>query len=144
MPNGDLIIIDDKRNAYRVLQSEWMIDANRIDNDSVGNAAVLVKRGALIADVPESTIPVGYYCFLINLGQLRTPVIAGNGQNGASGGEPLGQDGLVIHTTDDKYFILRGDQWRQSAYTGQIDKDHIVCETIDDGFVVNLPLFTQP
>src|ERR1700749_1562067 len=132
MANGDLIIVDLNKNAYLVKTAQWMVDANRIDNDTVGDAAVLVKRGAVIADVPESDIPVGYYCYLITLGQLKNPVEAGKGNDGASGSEPLGQDGLIIHTTDDAYFIVRGDQWRANPYGKPLDTDEIICQLSED------------
>jgi hypothetical protein len=141
MSKGDLTIINDD-GVYRITQKQWMQDKNRVDPSVVGDAAVLVKRGALVADVPEPAIPIGYYCYLVNLAQLSDPIKTPKGKPGADTNEPLGDDGILVHTLGDGYYIIRPEDWKKNKVTLNPPEKGTICAEREYGFLVNLPLFT--
>jgi hypothetical protein len=65
--------------------SEWSILVNEgsnlvevpselfatLDPGSLGDAAVLVRRGAVVATIPKNSIPSGSFCVLINLAGIK-------------------------------------------------------------------------
>lgn len=136
----DLIIYNDD-GVYKVERKVWQQAANHISADLVGDAAVLVKRGALVADVPTPTIPIGFYCFLINLAQLADAKPGPKLDQKAKTDQPLGDDGLVIHVLKDEYYVLPESKWKKKRigdYPGA-PQNGVICAQTDDGFVVNLP-----
>lgn len=136
----DLIIYNDD-GVFKVERKVWQQAANHISSDLVGDAAVLVKRGALVADVPTPTIPIGFYCFLINLAQLADAKPVPKQDKKAKTDQPLGNDGLVIHVLDDAYYVLPESKWKKHRigdYPGAPDNG-VICAETAEGFVVNLP-----
>ena len=136
----DLIIYNDD-GVYKVERKVWQQASNHISADLVGDAAVLVKRGALVADVPTPKIPVGFYCFLINLAQLADATPAPKQDMKAKADKPLGDDGLVIHVPNDAYYVLHESQWKKKRIGDypKAPKNEVICAETADGFVVNLP-----
>jgi hypothetical protein len=63
----------DEGKYYVIPEETWKQSTNVVDKAEVGRAAVLVERGAVFADIPDSPDPVGAYCLLINLASLKPP-----------------------------------------------------------------------
>ncbi|HEY4011945.1 MAG TPA: hypothetical protein VGM06_01295 [Polyangiaceae bacterium] len=61
-PEWSLIVND--KGTYTELPDALFDD---LDAGSQGNAAVLVRRGALVASIPPNNIPSGSFCVLVNL-----------------------------------------------------------------------------
>ena len=76
LPSGQigddgLVIHADDGHFYVIPQDEYMNDAHRLDDpELLGEAKMLVDHGAIIADV-NPNIPIGAYCYLINLASLK-------------------------------------------------------------------------
>lgn len=62
-PNG--IVIHHDGQYYSVSQEHWA--DNRLFEGSEGDAGTLVDRGAIAANIPNDSIPIGTYCVLVNL-----------------------------------------------------------------------------
>jgi hypothetical protein len=60
------VVLHDNDKYYEIPDAAW----STIDENSAGDARVLVKRGALVAAIPKNTIPSGTWCVLVNLKSL--------------------------------------------------------------------------
>jgi hypothetical protein len=66
-PNG--IVIHHDGQLYSVSPEHW---ANSpLIEGSEGDAGTLVDRGAIAANIPNDSIPIGTYCVLVNLALLN-------------------------------------------------------------------------
>jgi hypothetical protein len=134
----DLIVVNDD-GTYRVAKSDWLVKENKIDKDDVGDAAVLVKRGAIFADIPVPEIPIGYYCFLINLAQLASARDEPNLDVNVNVQDPDLQS-LIVHVLPDQYYVVHESLWKQNKDPSLPPAtDSAICAERPDGFLVNLP-----
>lgn len=60
------IVLREDNNYFQVALDE----EDTIEDGFEGDARVLVNRGAIVAAVPQNTIPTGSYCVLLNLSSL--------------------------------------------------------------------------
>ncbi len=60
------IVLREDNNFFQVALDE----DDTIDDGFEGDARVLVNRGAVVAAIPQNTIPTGSYCVLLNLSSL--------------------------------------------------------------------------
>jgi hypothetical protein len=141
----DIIIINDD-GVYRLNREVWENDAHRIDPDFAGEAAVLVRRGSVVADVPTPDIPIGYYCFLLNLARLQGFEPSPKGAFGAQVDTQIGTDGLVIFNAPNEFFIVREEEWRthKERELGEDGASQTVLSTGPEGIRINFPLIRTP
>jgi hypothetical protein len=64
-----IVICADDGKFYVVTEKQWRDQP--LDSNNSGEAGVLVKRGAVMARIPQEGPPVGYACILINLSSLK-------------------------------------------------------------------------
>jgi len=64
--SGPSIVLREKGNYFQVA----LDTDDTIEKGFEGDARVLVNRGAVVAAVPQNTIPTGSYCVLLNLSSL--------------------------------------------------------------------------
>jgi hypothetical protein len=137
MSKLDIIIADDDQ-IYSLPQGDWMKGEFKIAREFAGDAAVLVKRGALIADIPVPEIPVGFFCWLVNLAQLNdAEPIDGQPANNPDIQDPDAET-LLVHVLPDDYYAIPKAVWTANPAEGDPATATICAET-DDGFFVNLP-----
>ncbi|HEY0464653.1 MAG TPA: hypothetical protein VGC79_10605 [Polyangiaceae bacterium] len=132
------IFIADEGKIYSLPQADWMKEEFKIAREFAGDAAVLVKRGALLADVPIPEIPVGFFCWLVNLAQLNDaePILEQPDINPDI--EDPDEDTLLVHVLPDDYYAVPKDVWSAKTTSGN-PGTNIICAEQDDGFFVNLP-----
>ena len=148
--NTDIVIVGDDGNLYKVPTTSWMKPKNKIPVDFAGDAAVVVKRGALVAEVPKPNLPVGYYCILINFSEVEGAPSAPDQNAGASDDTDIGTTGLIIHMSlddDDQgaFYVVTQDTWQgMDVDAGDVPKSKeladngALCATTNEGFLVNL------
>ena len=68
--DGVVIYTDDGR-FFVIPEDQWR--SQELDAKNAGEAGVLVKRGTVLARIPQEGPPAGYACILINLGSLKKP-----------------------------------------------------------------------
>ena len=151
--NTDIVIVgEDGTSTYKVPTSIWMQPENKIATDVVGDAAVVVKRGALLAEVPKPDVPVGYYCILINFSEVEDPPVAPDQSADATGSDDIGTNGLIIHAElagedSGAYYVISEDAWQQMSVdaskvpisSGLASNGALLAAT-EEGFLVNLDL----
>jgi hypothetical protein len=150
--NTDIVIVGDDGRTYKVPTNTWMKPENKIPADFAGDAGVVVKRGALLAEVPKPEFPVGYYCILINFSEVEGAQSAPEQSPDAGDDTDIGTEGLIIHMSragDDQgaYYVVTEGEWQglEVAPTAvplskQLADNGALCATTDEGFLVNLDL----
>lgn len=63
----DKIIVKLGDSLHEIERSAWQ--KQKLKEKITGDARVLVKRGALVADIP-SDVPFGTFCILVNLAAI--------------------------------------------------------------------------
>jgi hypothetical protein len=67
-PNSEwTILVNEDANLVEVSSTLF----ETLDAGSLGDAAVLVRRGAVVAAIPQNSIPSGSFCVLINLAGIK-------------------------------------------------------------------------
>jgi hypothetical protein len=159
--NLSIVIVDDSGQYYRVPTEEWMTPENKIQPQFAGDARVLVKRGALTAEVPKPSYPSGYYCELINFSEVTgagtAPVQSSDGSNRTSA--EIGTEGLIIHIpqegdaegSEGAYYVVSQTDWQQLVIqpkdvpklvpkSAALADAGALCGFTDEGFLLNLNL----
>ena len=151
--NTDIVIVGENgKLTYKVPTSFWRQPANKIATEVVGDAAVVVNRGALLAEVPKPNFPVGYYCILINFSEVEDAPPAPTQSADAKGSTDIGTDGLIIHAdlegdSRGAYYVITQAAWEGLAVDPTevrlskelADKGALVATT-REGLLVNLDL----
>jgi hypothetical protein len=155
--NLDIVIVDDNDKCYRLPTGTWMDPRNKIPPQFAGDARVLVRRGALTAEVPKPNFPSGYYCVLINFSEVEgvTPVPVQSNDGSKQKAAEIGVQGLVIHVPqqDDgasgegAYYVVAQDVWQKLTVDGKTVSESVslakagaLCGVTTEGFLLNLNL----
>ena len=136
MAKLDIIIVNDD-GIYSLPKDVWMQGKFKIATEFAGDAAVLVKRGALVADIPIPEIPVGFFCFLANLSQLNDAQPIANQPAPDPEGPTPDKNTLLVHVLPNDYYAVPMSVWK-SKKIERAGKPPI-CDESDDGFLINLP-----
>jgi hypothetical protein len=150
--NTDIVIVGDDGKTYKVPTDTWMKPENKIPADFAGDAGVVVKRGALLAEVPMPEFPVGYYCILINFSEVEGAPSAPAQSADAGDDTDLGTEGLIIHIERDAvdeaqgaFYVVTEKTWQAlevdpaSVPTStDLAENGALCATTNEGFLVNL------
>lgn len=152
--NTDIVIVGDDGGTYRVPTADWQKPENKVAAELVGDAGVVVKRGALLAEVPKPDFPVGYYCILINFSEVEGAQGAPAQEALAGDNTNIGTEGLIIHMSRDAeeeelgaFYVVTEDVWRaKNVPASTVPKSTqlaglgALCGTTTEGFLVNLGL----
>ena len=70
-PDSIVIIepVADKQAFYAIPESAWR--GATLEDGADSDAGVLVRRGTVVAAIPDVNVPVGTYCALVNLAVLK-------------------------------------------------------------------------
>jgi hypothetical protein len=147
----DIVIVGDDGKTYKIPTKLWMKPENKIPAAFAGDAGVLVKRGALIAEVPKPDFPVGYYCVLVNFSEIEAAPSAPSEPAKAAQNIDIGTEGLVIHISRDNtepdgaYYVVDEKTWQKLvvdpstvADAAELAKRGALCAVTKDGLLVNL------
>lgn len=71
-PDKTLIVAGDDGNFYKIVQSEWQSEANRItDPKSIGVVKSLTDFGTYLAAIPSDiAVGSGLECVLVNINEI--------------------------------------------------------------------------
>lgn len=146
----DIVIVGDDGKTYKVPAANWMRPQNKIPAEFAGDAGVVVKRGALLAEVPMPEFPVGYYCILINFSEVEGTAAAPQQSADAGNNTNIGTEGLIIHMplTGEPlgaFYVVAENDWHalevqptDVPVSKSLADKGALCATTEEGFLVNL------